>query len=85
MGSADKEDIVFAISTVVDAVKDLDTSDYRGGLEIGLFGSSGVLHTLQQINDNLPDGLQQLNKNLTVIKWLLAALLAVAVFALVKR
>lgn len=79
MDSTDKDDVVYAINTVEQAVgfvdaslKDL-TNEVRK-IDMGIGGSSGIL-----------DGLYQLNKNLTVIKWLLGALLLVTVFILLKK
>ena len=79
MDSTDKDDIVYAISTVEQAVGSVDgsleglTSEVRR-IDMGIGGSSGIL-----------DLLNQLNKNLTVIKWLLGALLLVTVLILLKK
>ncbi len=79
MDSTDKDDVVYAISKVEQAVETVDvrledlTNEVRK-IDMGIGGSSGIL-----------DLLHQLNKNLTVIKWLLGALLLVAVFALLKK
>ena len=79
MDSTDKDDIVYALSTVEQAVGYVDASlkDLSNAvrmIDMGIGGSSGIL-----------DGLYQLNKNLTVIKWLLGALLVVTVFILLKK
>jgi len=76
---SDKDDIEYAISKVeheVDSVganiQDL-TNEVRR-IDMGIGGSSGIL-----------DLLNQLNKNLTAIKWLLGALLLAAVFVFLKK
>jgi hypothetical protein len=79
MDSTDKDDVVYAISKVEQAVETVDarledlTNEVRK-IDMSIGGSSGIL-----------DLLNQLNKNLTVIKWLLGALLLVAVFVLLKK
>jgi hypothetical protein len=90
MDSTDKDDVVYAISKVEQAVETVDarledlTNEVRR-IDMGIGGSSGILDLLNQLNKNLLDGLYQLNKNLTVIKWLVGALLLVAVFVLLKK
>ena len=79
MDSTDKDDVVYAISKVEQAVETVDvrledlTNEVRK-IDMGIGGSSGIL-----------DLLHQLNKNLTVIKWLLGALLLVTVLILLKK
>ena len=79
MNSTDKDDVIYAINKVEDAVGSVGsnleelTNEVRR-IDMGIGGSSGIL-----------DGLFQLNKNLKVIKWLLGALLLVTVFVLLKK
>lgn len=78
MDGADKEDIIYAISTVEQAAGSIDASlgeltNQIGITNIHLGGSSGIL-----------DGLHQLNKKLAAIKWILSALLLATVFILLK-
>ena len=75
---SDKEDIEYSISMVAQEVSSVGaniqdlTNDVRR-IDEGIGGPGGVISWLDQ-----------LNKNLTVIKWLLGALLLVAVFVLLK-
>lgn len=76
---SDKDDIEYAISKVEQEVSDVESgirelSNDLTRIDNGIGGPGGIIPWLDQ-----------LNKNLTVIKWLLGALLLVAVFVLLKK
>ena len=78
MNDQDKEGVIYAVSTVALAVESVEgrLDDLRNdvvGLDNGIAGPGGVIGHLHLMN-----------RNLAIIKWLLASLLITAVIALLK-
>jgi len=76
MNDQDKEDVIYAVSTVALAVESVEgrLDDLRNdvvGLDNGIAGPGGVISHLHLIN-----------RNLVTIKWLLASLLVTVVIVL---
>lgn len=78
MNDQDKEDVIYAVSTVALAVESVEgrLDDLRNDvirLDNGIAGPGGVISHLHHMN-----------RNLAIIKWLLLGLLITAVIALLK-
>ena len=78
MNDQDKEDLIYAVSTVTHAVESIEgrLDDLRNdviGIDNGIGGPGGLISHLHRMNNNL-----------VTIKWILASLLIVAVIALLR-